>query len=383
MQAERIIEVKKIGQMPTFDIEVDSKEHVFYCDGVVGRNSHAVAYGMVGYWTAYAKYHSPSNFFTAALKNSIGQADGMEDVKKLVGDCKNFNVTVYVPSIISQQPNFYTDGEDLYFGLLNIKGIGESVLEKIRDGVSKAQTELNKNISQFNWLEILCHVSPHINTRAMTAMIQVGVFDYLNITRTCMKYEYEQFQNINDREIEAMKKVLKCGSKIGLEELIEIIAVTKKEGGVIANARRLATVLEIRKCLLTPPYSLDDRPFKIVENESVLLGAPITYTVGDTIDNDAINCSCKDFSDGANMKDMVLGVEISDVRPCTIKRGKQTGQKMYYLEITDGSAIINCTVFPDCFNEYGTLLTKGNSVILMGYRDKKYDTLIVKKASQA
>jgi DNA polymerase III alpha subunit len=65
-------------------------------------------------------------------------------------------------------------------------------------------------------------------------------------------------------------------------------------------------------------------------------------------------------------------------------KGKNLGKQMFFVEVSDGSQNVNCTVFPDQFEEYGSLITKGNRVLLFGKRDAKYNSsLTVQKAVQA
>ena len=131
MQTEKIVSIKPLGKMKTVDIEVDSESHLFYGNGIVTHNSHSAGYAKIGYQTAYAKCHSPIMFYCNCLRDSIEQADGEDDVKKLVADAQSFGYKVNVPNILSLQENFYTDGEQLFFGLVNIKNVGKAVIKKL------------------------------------------------------------------------------------------------------------------------------------------------------------------------------------------------------------------------------------------------------------
>jgi len=383
MQAEKIIGIKKIGTLPTVDIEVKSDRHIFYGNGIATSNSHSIEYGLVSYWTAFAKAHGSHAFYTAWLKESIGQQDGEKDVIKLTANAMTQKVKINTPTILTNKDNFYTDGKEIWFGLINIKGVGASVVRKLHEASKKAEEEIGVSLKDMSWIQFLVYVSGSINSKAMLAMIMAGALDHLKMSRTQMKYEYEKFLVINDNELGLIKSKA-TNYNMALVEFLRPFCKTRKNGGVVANERRLGTFEDIIKTLDKPPFDLADSPNKILENERRLLGVALTYNVGDSIANDAVNCSCYEFAEGKPLDSFVLGVEILDVRPYNIKRGKQTGKQMYYLDVSDGTTNMpNCTVFPDTFDEYGSLITKGNRVLLFGKRDSKFNSFNVQKVIQA
>lgn len=345
--------------------------------------SHSIEYGLVSYWTAFAKAHGTQAFYTAWLKESVGQQDGEKDVIKLTANAMTQKIKVNTPTILTIKDNFYTDGEQIYFGLINIKGVGASVVKKLHEAIQKAESELGIPLAQMTWIQFLVYVSGSINSKALLAMIMAGALDHFKLSRTQMKYEYEKFLVINDNELQQIKDKATFYNQ-PLLDFLRPFCMTRKNGGVVANERRLATFADIIKTLEKPPFDLKDSPNKILENERRLLGVALTYNVGDSISNGAVNCSCYEFAEGKPLDAFVLGVEILDVRPYNIKRGKQIGKQMYYLDVSDGTTNMpNCTVFPDTFDEYGSLITKGNRVLLFGKRDSKFNSFNVQKVMQA
>ena len=81
MQARKIKSIKKIGYLPTMDIEVDNESHVFYGDGIATSNSHAVAYAVNSYWSAYRRVHSTKAFFTAWLEYAHEKQDPHQECR--------------------------------------------------------------------------------------------------------------------------------------------------------------------------------------------------------------------------------------------------------------------------------------------------------------
>ena len=71
-----IKEVKYIGEKQTYDLEVDSEDHL-YClyNGVVNQNSHSTAYGFITYQTAYLKTYYTTEFICAVLTTEYQKSD--------------------------------------------------------------------------------------------------------------------------------------------------------------------------------------------------------------------------------------------------------------------------------------------------------------------
>jgi ribosomal protein S13 len=107
--------------------------------------SHAVSYALVGYWTAYAKYHFSIEFFTSWLSLSAEKILPHKEVAELVSDINREKLDILCPDFRVLNTNFITDGKLIRFGLTNVKGIGESVLEKIIDKKVQVERVLNKN----------------------------------------------------------------------------------------------------------------------------------------------------------------------------------------------------------------------------------------------
>lgn len=339
--------------------------------------SHAVQYGIAGYVSAYIKYHFPKMFYTVWLGDSIGQADGEDDVKKLVIDAQSNGVKVNTPKLYNMKDNFYFDGQELHFGLLNIKKVGVSVLKQL----NKLIPTLPKPLKELSWTEFLILVAYNTKSDAMTSLIMAGALDYYKIPRSEMKYHFQKLLLVNENEIEWIKD--NC-LNLHIIDAIEKCSKTKKEGGGTNTAPRQKILEDIVKMLREPSSDLKDSPTKIIQAERSLLGVGLSYTVAESIDDDDINCSCAAFKEGKTLDQLVLGVEIVSVRAYNIKNGKSKGKNMYYLDITDGTSNIgNCTVFPEQFEEYGPLITPGNKVVLYGKKDNKYNSLTVNKVKQA
>lgn len=156
---------------------------------------------------------------------------------------------------------------------------------------------------------------------------------------------------------------------------------TRKEGGG-ATSKRVETLQGMAYLLEHPSSPLDDRPDQIAWDEEQFLGIALTCNRVDAFNQRDVNTSCKDFLAGKTGY-MVFGVTIEQVREVKTRRGKNPGQKMAFLTISDGSCSLSDVIcFPDVWKDYGGLLREENCVIFQGERDHKQGTLVVKKVCQ-
>ena len=91
---------------------------------------HSVAYGLLSYLTAYLKYHYPVAFMTACLNADRGD---VSRIGILINECYKLGIEVLPPQINNSRRDFTAVPEknQILFGLEAIKGLGESIVDKI------------------------------------------------------------------------------------------------------------------------------------------------------------------------------------------------------------------------------------------------------------
>ena len=139
--------------------------------------SHSVAYGIVAYQTAYLKANHPIEFMTAVLTSEIGHsAIGAEDKEnKLVTyleEARRMGIKVLPPDANRSESKFSIEGDDVRFGLLAIKNVGDGAAESI---VAVARKQ------PFSSLDDLCaRVDLHaINKKTLESLAKAGALDGL------------------------------------------------------------------------------------------------------------------------------------------------------------------------------------------------------------
>ena len=130
--------------------------------------SHSAAYGVITYQTAWLKANYPVEFMAALL--TVERRDS-DKVAEYSSDARKMGVNVLPPDINRSGADFKVVGEDIYFGLYAIKGLGEGAVQKILEERQKA--------GAFKSLADFCSRLGNkvCNRKAMENLIRSGAFD--------------------------------------------------------------------------------------------------------------------------------------------------------------------------------------------------------------
>ncbi|WP_295625030.1 DNA polymerase III subunit alpha [uncultured Nitrosomonas sp.] len=140
--------------------------------------SHAAAYALIAFQTAYLKAHYPAEFMAACLSADM---DDTDKVHIFVEDSVANKLKILPPDINLSDYRFVPiDSKNIRFGLGAIKGTGESAVNSI--------IAVRKQAGPFTDLFDFCHrVDRRIaNRRVMESLIRVGAFDTINPNRASL-----------------------------------------------------------------------------------------------------------------------------------------------------------------------------------------------------
>lgn len=143
--------------------------------------SHAAAYAVVSYQTAWLKYYYPVEFMAALMTSVI---DNPGKVAEYILTCRQMGIRILPPDINLGESNFSVDGRNIRYGLSAIKSIGRPVIDTIVQE-RKAHGQY-KNISDF----IERAAGKEINKRTLESLIKSGALDGLGGTRKQFMYVY-------------------------------------------------------------------------------------------------------------------------------------------------------------------------------------------------
>ena len=164
------------------EIDEATANHIFdYMEKFAGygfNKSHAAAYALVAYQTAWLKAYYPAEFLSAVLTSEMQNTD---NVVFLIDDCRSNGLEVLPPSVNMSLYQFHaSDEKTIVYGLGAIKGVGEQAMQSVIDAREQA--------GPFKDLFDFCHRVDlkKINKRTLDALIRSGAFDCLGIERAAL-----------------------------------------------------------------------------------------------------------------------------------------------------------------------------------------------------
>ncbi len=152
--------------------------------------SHAAAYALVAYKTAYLKCHYPSEYFAALLTSVL---DSAGKISLYTAECKRLGIKILPPSVNESGENFTAVGKNIRFGLLAVKNLGRVFIEKL---IRERQNGVYKSFYDF------CkrNAGRELNRRALEGLIKGGALDGLADNRRQMLLSVDKVLAVIDEE---------------------------------------------------------------------------------------------------------------------------------------------------------------------------------------
>lgn len=303
--------------------------------------SHAAAYTVLAYRTAWLKCHKPAEFMAANLTNEITSADKLPEYLE---ETRRMGIPVDPPDVNRSDIRFDVVDGRIVFGLMGIKGMGELAAETIVE-------ERKKNGPYKSFLNFLERVDSHtMNKRTYEALIKTGAFDKLGINRPTL------FANM-ERAVEYVE-AKHADEASGQEDLF----------GGTGEKTFPDFVFE----------QMEDLPQKEKLNqEKELIGS---YVSGHPLDNfrsafesNAVTLTARTWEQAAKVSaaqkkaDDAIGVSwqnknanyrrhtilgtLSELKPYTIAKGKNAGKEMAFGKLQDFYGVIEFTIFNDTWEK--------------------------------
>ena len=159
--------------------------------------SHAAAYAVVSYRTAYLKAYYKEEFMAATLNSFLGNLD---KVPEYIDECRRMGIEILKPDINESFTRFTVNNSKIRFGLGSIKNVGIAavdaiVLERNKNGQYKSFTDFCERIN-----------GEAVNKKCIESLIKAGCFDGFEQTRATL---LASFEIITDTISNAEKKALK------------------------------------------------------------------------------------------------------------------------------------------------------------------------------
>ena len=144
--------------------------------------SHAAAYAVVSYRTAYLKAYYPEEFMAATLNSFLGNLD---KIPMYIDECKRLKIDILKPDINKSFTKFTVDNGKIRFGLGSVKNVGISAVNSI---VKERQEN-----GEFEGFTDFCERMKNeaVNKKCIESLIRAGAFDAFEQTRATLLASFE------------------------------------------------------------------------------------------------------------------------------------------------------------------------------------------------
>ncbi|MCI9470953.1 MAG: DNA polymerase III subunit alpha [Lachnospiraceae bacterium] len=331
-----------------YDEMIDFAKYAF-------NKSHAAAYAVVAYQTAYLKYYYPVQYMAALMTSVI---DFPTKVSGYILHCRQIGIDILPPDINRGDSRFSVDGNGIRYGLSAIKSVGRSVIDDIvkERELGGPYTTLNNFLSRMSGKEV--------NKRVVENLIRSGAMDCLEGNR---KQKLLVYQRVMD-SVQQEKK----NSMAGQLSLLDIVGEEEKKDYVI----QLPPVEEYEKEALLAfekevlGIYISGHP---LEKYTQMLARNATAVTTDFLPDE--DTGLPRLADGSKV---TVGGMITNR---TIKYTK-TNQVMAFITVEDLVGTVEVIVFPKTYERSVSVLEEENKVFVQGRvaaEDDKASKLICEK----
>ncbi|MGE5473700.1 MAG: DNA polymerase III subunit alpha, partial [Ignavibacteriales bacterium] len=170
--------------------------------------SHAAAYAVITYQTAWLKTYYPVEFMAALLNSFLGS---IEKVTQYIRECRNMGIKVLPPDVNESSIGFTISGSNIRFGLAAVKNVGEGAVASI--------IETRTNSGAFTDFIDFCTKmdGKEVNKRCVESLIKCGAFDSLGAGRAQLMAGFERIidgiQNTRKKNIQGQVSLFDSGEK--------------------------------------------------------------------------------------------------------------------------------------------------------------------------
>lgn len=293
--------------------------------------SHAVAYAVIAYQTAFLKKYYPAQFFSALLGSEM---DNTDKITIYINDAKNFNLEILPPDVNESMWSFHAvPGNRIRFGMGAVKNVGKSAVDAII-------TEREKNGPFKSFIDLCLRVDlSSVNKRVLESLIKVGAFDASDkLNRKTLLENLELVMDFSLKE-----------QKIKLSGQINLFA--GETSSLETNNFSVSDGLDIK-------HFEDFGEREKLEYEAALLGVYVSGHPLDRYKTLMHQIASSDISQlqemsGSDKRELVLAGIFTTQKTLLTKKG----DKMAFATLEDKTGKIECILFPKTYEAYADFLT--------------------------
>lgn len=326
-----------------FDEMTDFAKYAF-------NKSHAAAYAVISYQTAWLKAHYPVEFMAALLTSVM---DNTAKVTEYIMECKHMSIEVLPPDINEGYGFFSVSHGKIRYGLAAIKNVGRGVIKKLVE-------QRNDDGNYKSLLDFCERLAGEVNKRGLEGLIKAGAFDSLGGTRKQYMTIYEGVSSgvshAKRNNIEGQLTLFGSQEEqdvsdelpdVGEYPIEAVLAFEKEVMGIYVSGHPLSKY-EDKLLTNTLHRSLDFYHTEESEEGEDLGGTGINLVDGE---------------------ETCVGGLLAAVSVKTTRNNKQ----MAFLTLEDLYGTVEVIVFPQTYEKYKKILTEDNKIYINGRVAKQED----------
>lgn len=315
-----------------FDEMIDFAKYAF-------NKSHAAAYAVVAYQTAYLKCHYPEEFMAALITSVLDRTD---KVSEYIAHCRRLGIQILPPDINEGYSEFSVSDGAIRYGLSALKSVGRPVIDAIVEErkLHGKYKDLKDFVSRLS--------NKEVNKRTIESFIKSGALDSFGVNRRQMMMVYLQvLDQVNQEKKSAMSGQMSLLDFLGEEEKkdfdVEYPKVSEYE-----KEEKLAYEKEVLGVYVSG-HPLEDYQDLMMKN--------IDVTTHDFL---------PDAETGETVaKDQIMYTIGGMVSAKTVKMTKNN-QNMAFITLEDLLGTIEVVVFPKKYEQYRQYLEQDSKIFVYG-----------------
>ena len=309
--------------------------------------SHAAAYAVVSYRTAYLKAYYPQEFMAATLNSFLGNLD---KVPEYIEECRRLGIEILKPDINESYTKFAVYDQKIRFGMGSVKNVGIAAVDSI-------VAERKKNGPYKSFVDFCERISSEaVNKKCIESLIKSGAFDRFEQTRSTLLASFEQIidtiQDTSRKTYAGQVSMFDLGTEKNDENLNEL-----KYNFTTLKEFSEKELLSMEKEMLG--LYISGHPLESLRNEISAQSTINTLKmreIMENIDNPEITL---EYRDGQTVK--YIGI-ISSVK----KKYTKSNKLMAFITIEDLYGSAEIIAFENAYQSASNILVNENVVVVEG-----------------
>lgn len=288
--------------------------------------SHATAYGLISYITAYLKANFPKEWMASLM--TCDRYD-LTKIAKFIRECKSLNIEILSPDVNEAEDEFIATKDGIRFAMSAIKGIGSSVVEAIveerkKGGVYKNLFDFIKRVDK-----------SRVGKKNIELLIEAGSFDFTKWTRDELKLSIEKMYDLATKEQKDFNK-----------GVMNLFSLLKEKDDNFTNP---------------PKINFESKEIDKLHREKELLGFYLTGHPMDKYKDVLQRLSC------VPLRDLEKFERVSIIRSAFIidevkYKISKTQKKFAILTVSDGMERYELPIWPELYAQKSLLLQENQLV---------------------